>query len=153
MSAIFATTNLPKNVQAAFPQAVGVIDADEPIMINIMHEDVQGAESYSEINCAAARACKKMYGVDGAFIGRTVSYLLRGTILTRYRTPPSLTEEETSFDRHGDFAVGNYRLSAMSGSHKMGSDHKREKTNSGIVRTRKGSTIPKHYTVRTRGRG
>lgn len=111
---------LPLKLRAHFPQLRTVSDALAPIQVTVTGQDQRGSNPKHPESCAMARACTRELGVDGAIIGMGVSYLIQGTHATRFKTPETLAREITTFDRHGQFAVGTYALAAVPESSRLG---------------------------------
>jgi hypothetical protein len=101
---------LPRSVRRLYPQVTTAIDAQAPIAVSVRQKDCSDAEKLDPTNCALARAAKREYKADGVIIGMSSSYIIRGTVATRYQTPEHVQREIVSFDRHGDFAPGEYYL-------------------------------------------
>lgn len=104
-------------IRKSFPNVEKVVNAKKPVLITVTPGDNSKASKKDPNNCALAQACKRQFSVDGAIIGISVSYLIKGKIATRFKTSETVSREITSFDRHHDFQPGrNYRLSQMSPS-------------------------------------
>ena len=114
------------NVRKEFPQVTKIVDAKESIAITVTNKDNAAGRQKDRAQCALAKACVRQKIADGAIIGMSVSYLIKGDIATRYHTSVSVARELTSFDRHGDFSEGrNYVLSKVSEGARLGVQHKR----------------------------
>lgn len=106
-------------IRQSFPKVEKVIDATDSIDITVLPEDSVKGRKKDPQACALARACMREKGADGAIIGIAYSYLIRGTVATRYSTSVAVAREITTFDRHQDFAPGdNYKLSKVSPSNR-----------------------------------
>jgi hypothetical protein len=116
-----AQMRIPGSVRQYFPGVKKVVDATANAAVAVEQQDCQGGEQLQPDECALARAIKREGRGDGAIVGLSYSYVVSGRTATRYRTPETVGREITSFDRHGDFAPGNYLLSAPSPSQRLGS--------------------------------
>lgn len=97
-----------------------VIDATKPVEVTVTAKDGAAGRKLDEHECAMAKAVCRKPGVDGAIIGVSYSYVIQGDTATRYKTPVSVSREIVSFDRHRDFAPGQYGLSPISPSQRLG---------------------------------
>src|SRR5437764_848305 len=119
-------------IQKQFPAVLKVIDSDESISISVTEKDTSSARKKDPSSCAMAKACCRQEKLDGAIIGLSYSYLIKGALAVRFRTPNTVQREITSFDRHHDFATGaNYRLSRVCDSQKLGHQWGRKSTRKG----------------------
>jgi hypothetical protein len=107
-------------IRKYFPAVNRVADATAPILIHVKECDVDKAKKMKHNACAMAKACERDLSVDGALISPSVSYLIRGDLAIRYKTPASVGRELVSFDRHKDFRPGEYQLTAIPKSHRIG---------------------------------
>lgn len=148
----FGVGRLPLKVREAFPQAETVSDSTTPIVLTVTAKDRRRAITQDPSACAMARACEREQHADGAWIGLSVSYLLSGTHLTRYRTPQSVAREIVTFDRHHDFDPGTYSLASMppSQSHRLGA-HTRPSTKTTGATKGRAHRVPHHRTLNVRG--
>jgi hypothetical protein len=105
-------------VKKYHPEITKVVDGKKGIKINVTAEDCKNAKRRSPGNCAMAKAFKRKY--DGAIISMSVAYLIKGHTAHRYMVPQSVTREIVSFDRHHDFAPGDYQLRAPPKSMSLG---------------------------------
>ena len=135
---------LPRSIRRLFPHLKDAVDATEPIEVSVTQNDCDAGKAMQAGECAMAVAAKRQYKADGIVIGVSASYLIKGTRAIRYQTPASVAREIVSFDRHHDFAPGNYKLSAVSparrfgvNTHQKGGGHKSKR-------------IVHHHTVRVR---
>lgn len=118
--------SVPRQIRQLFPSVTRCVDATEPVEISVTKKDCASGEKLSADECAMARAARRQMHADGACIGMSYSYIVSGTTAVRYATPASVAREITSFDRHGDFAPGEYLLSAIVPSQRLGRRHKRK---------------------------
>lgn len=121
-------------VRKYHPKVTRVVDAKKSIKINVTKNDCKGGSKKSPSSCAMARACERDF--DGAIISTSIAYLVKGTKATRYRVPSAVSREIVSFDRHHDFAPGEYYLGKPTGMVRLGGD------------ARKGRKVKRKY-VRT----
>jgi hypothetical protein len=101
-------------IRKLFPKVERIVDASEPIRIEVTPRDQREAIKLDPQRCALAQAFRRQEHVDGVVISLSIAYLVRGNTATRYSVPHSISREITSFDRHKDFAAGEYQLSAPS---------------------------------------
>lgn len=115
------TTTATRFIRRLFPKVTLVRDARKHVEVSVNNADCgKGALKNDPAECAMARAVRRQFKADGAAIGIGSSYIIKGNVATRYTTPPSLSREIVSFDRHSDFAPGVYRLSPVSPSRRLG---------------------------------
>lgn len=119
---------LPRAVRRAFPNVTSIVDSKDSIEVDVNEKDCgRGAKRMDPEGCAMARALKREYKADGAIIGISNSYLIKGHRAVRFKTPTTVAREIVSFDRHHDFAPGEYKLSPISPSAKLGAErHRRD---------------------------
>lgn len=117
-------------VQKYFPEVTEVVDAEEPVTVTVIPEDVEKSTGDPD-DCAAAVACVREGKAEGAVIGIGSSYLVKGKRAHRLQTGVRLGREITSYDRHRDFASGQYTLAVVSPCNKLGTTHKRRYKGSG----------------------
>ena len=123
-----------KRVKKHFPQVTKVVDSKTSILVTVSKADTASGRKKDPEQCALAKACVRQKLADGAIIGLTRSYLIRGNVAIRFNNAQAISREITSFDRHHDFAAGqNYRLSKISPKQTVEAAHlnyiKRKKTN------------------------
>ncbi len=93
-----------------FPQVKHVVDAEEPVTVQVKGGDIRGAAIKDPANCAVARACKREYDLDGAIITISTAYLIKGDTAYRYSVPKVMATETVVFDRGGTVQSGTYQL-------------------------------------------
>ena len=113
-------SNLLKRIRVLFPDVTSVQDAVAPVQVTIRATDRNKGKRGAFSECPLARACKRQFMLDGAMVGMTTSVLIAGNTATRYKTPETVRREITTFDRHGDFDLGQYHLGAIPKSLKIG---------------------------------
>jgi len=117
---MYNNKNALTRVHAFYPNVTRVIDATTPLHITVSKRDVSGATPKKPEDCAMARACKRLRHADGAIIRPSRAYIIRGNTAIRYAVPPSVGREIVVFDRHSDFKPGDYHLSAITKSKRLG---------------------------------
>jgi hypothetical protein len=141
----YSKQTLPRSVKRLFPNVTEVVDSDVSADVLVTRKDCgKEARRKAPDECAMARALKRQYKADGAVIGISRSYLIRGDKAVRFLTP-------ASFDRHHDFAPGAYKLSAVPSVQRLGKpDNRRDRHHSGPKRQ---SRVVHQRTVRVRALG
>ena len=114
--------HVPRDLRERFPDLLTVSDADIPVKVTMDAAAVENGKTMMNGACAMACAIEATGEVDGARIGMTYSWLVseNGTHATRYKTPDSVQREIVSFDRHKDFDLGEYQLSAIPPAERFG---------------------------------
>ena len=115
---------LPRSIRRLFPKVKKAFDSAVPIEVDVKSEDCREARRLDPTECALARAAKRELKADGVVIGISTSYVIKGDRAVRFATPESVRREIVSFDRHQDFAPGNYHLPPKSPSNRLGETHK-----------------------------
>lgn len=115
-----STLNILTRIRKYFPQVEVVEDSSQSIEVHVTENDGQRASKKSPSDCALARACIREKQVDGAIIGISRSYLVKGKRAVRFMTPVSVGREITSFDRDSGFEPGTYRLSKVAATQQLG---------------------------------
>ena len=131
---------LPRSVRRLFPNVKFAVDADSAIDVSVNAKDCKDAEKLNPSECALARAAKRELKADGVIIGLGASYVIKGDKAVRYHTPESVQREIVSFDRHHDFAPGDYHLPPKSPAVRFGMPTyrgKRSKSKPGDPKTAK----------------
>jgi len=113
---------LPRSIRRLFPNLKDVTDATAPVHVTVTKRDCTNGKRLKAGECALAVAAQRQYHAQGAVIGMSYSYIVRGDHAIRFATPASVAREIVSFDRHGDFAPGEYGLSAVSPSNRLGKE-------------------------------
>ena len=114
----------PRSIRRIFPQVKYIKDADKPMEVNVRKSDCSTAIPFDSTECALAKAAKREYHADYAVIGLASSYIIKGDTAVRYRSGQSVAREIISFDRHNDFAPGEYNLTPYSPSLRLGVDNR-----------------------------
>jgi hypothetical protein len=95
-------------------------DADKEVEISVRPKDCSDSVKLNPAECALARAAKREHKADGAIIGMSTSYIIKGKTAIRFQTPERVQREIVSFDRHGDFEPGDYYLVPKSRGARLG---------------------------------
>lgn len=140
-------TKVPRSVRRLFPDVVKMVDATEGVEVTVTPRDCgRGAKPLDAAGCAMARAFERQHEADGAVIGLSRSYIVKGDTVVRFTTPQTVAREIVSFDRSHDFAPGNYHLGPLSpanrGAHLRGPRDPR--------RRRVAPVVHRHSTQRVR---
>ena len=107
-------------VQQFFPGVTEVVDAERGAKIEVTPLDSRSKGLKNHEECAFAVACKRQMRLDGVIISRSVAYLVKGKRARRFQLPPSVSREVVSFDRGAGFAPGEYLLSPVEPSRRLG---------------------------------
>jgi len=110
-----------------FPNVETVVDATKAVEVSVNRRDCKDAKKLNPSECALARAAKRELHADGVIIGMGTSYVIRGKQAIRFDTPESVRREIVSFDRHQDFAPGDYYLTPKSPTGRIGASGSRSK--------------------------
>jgi hypothetical protein len=121
------SVKLPRSIRRMFPNVEYAVDAHAPVHVSVGARDCKDAAKLNPMECALARAAKRELKVDGVIIGMSTSYLIKGNKAIRFDTPQSVAREIVSFDRHGDFATGDYHLVPKSPSNQFGQNKNSKK--------------------------
>lgn len=97
-------------VRKFFPNVTSVTDATKPVTIEVTKRDAASEGKKDHKACAMAVACKRKLHLDGVVISRSVAYLVKDAVATRYGVPEQVAREVVAFDRGGAFEPGEYRL-------------------------------------------
>lgn len=111
-------------IKKLFPRVERIVDAVDPIRIEVTPRDQREAVKLDPQRCAMAQACRRQERVDGVVISLSIAYLIKGNTAVRYNVPHSVSREITSFDRHKDFRNGEYQLGVPSKAHTARAPHK-----------------------------
>lgn len=144
---------LPKSIKQLFPQVEHAVDADRPVEVSVSAKDCKDAKRLNPTECALAQAARRQFKADAVVIGMSSSYVIRGKEAVRFATPISVQREIVSFDRHQDFAPGQYYLTPKSPTARFGhkyrvKDHGRNKVaKREIHHSARVRVLPKGYTT------
>lgn len=92
---------------------IKVVDATEPLQVNVKQADIDKAQQKNSKCCAFVRACEREMPIEAAFFFRSTAYLEYPDKIVRYKLPPSVEREIVAFDRSKDMEPGVYQLSAV----------------------------------------
>lgn len=96
-----------------------VYDATEPLVIEIIKDDVHARDRRNPSKCALAQACKRELHVEArAYLSRL--YIKHGDHWLRYQLPETIRSEVAAFDRGGGFSQGTYRIPPLSPNKRAG---------------------------------
>ena len=132
----------PRSIRRLFPHVKTVVDAEDPIEVDVTPADCEHAVSRNPNECALARALKREYRADAAIIVVSSSFLIKKNKCIRYATGEHIARELVSFDRHRDFEPGHYTLRPQRPSERMEVRNERDRDR----RATKKDTRPRHDT-------
>lgn len=115
-------------VQQFFPEVTTVVDATEPLDIEVSKTDVKNVNRRKHDKCVLAEVCRRGKDVDGVVVALKTVYIVKDRIATRYKQGESATREIISFDRSGVFEPGNYHLRPPAATERLGYDGSNGKT-------------------------
>lgn len=124
-------------LQKHFPQVRRLVDAEQSVAIEVTKRDVRASEKDPH-NCAVARACVRAFQSDGVIVLPSTTFLVKGKTAKRYRNTPSIQREITSFDRHGGFEPGFYRLMPADKNNATSRRRKRRNYGGGMGKPNRG---------------
>lgn len=101
-------------VRRFFAGVETVEDAKRDAIIEVTAQDSRVKHVRDHKTCALAWACQKKLGADGVIVGTRTAYVVFGSKAIRFRLQETTAREIVSFDRHADFAPGEYELKAPS---------------------------------------
>ena len=104
-------------------------DSPVGVEVSVSKKDCETAKKLNPSECALAQAAKKELHADGVIIGMSTSYIIKGKRALRFATPESVSREIISFDRHQDFAPGEYYLTPKAPTARLGTEQKNYRTN------------------------
>lgn len=97
-------------VQKFVPSVTKIMDATADLTIEVTKANTQSKAVRNHQECALAVACKDKKHLDDVVISRSMAYLVKGKVATRYQLPEHVSREVIAFDRGGTFAPGEYEL-------------------------------------------
>lgn len=140
-----------RRIRRLFPKVLTVSDSTKRVSVIVTEADSQGGKPGEFKACALARACHRELHMDGAIIGLSTSYLIKGTHATRFTTPEAIQREMVSYDRHKDFDPGRYTLNAIGPAKRLGRHTNRPTIGNG--KKRRNLDVAVHVTSRVRRMG
>lgn len=98
-----------------------IVDADEPLILEIKPMDVVRGQPQEADGCAIVRAARRTFDIVEARVHLSRTYLRtsNGEWL-RYITPQAVRTEIISYDRGGSFEPGEYRFPVASPGQRLG---------------------------------
>jgi hypothetical protein len=111
---------VPRVIKRRFPHVTRVVDATKPIHVSVTDADSDDAVSSDFEHCALARAACRQLKADGAVVSKRVVYVIIKDAAVRYDSSERIRQELVSFDRHHDFASGDYALNVKRPSERLG---------------------------------
>lgn len=121
-------------VRRFFPKVTKVRDAKDSIDIEVTPADIRSSATKDHNSCAVATACKRAMHLDGVIVSRSMAYLVKGGVATRYHVPARVTREVVAFDRGGSFEPGEYRLNRPDEHIALGHNRERGKPTPGSTK-------------------
>jgi hypothetical protein len=88
--------------------------------VEVTKADASSKAVRDHAGCAMAVACKRKFHLDSVIISRSVAYLVKGSQARRFKLPVSVSREVVSFDRGAGFSPGEYELSKVEKSNRLG---------------------------------
>jgi|SRR5580704_3115494 hypothetical protein len=107
-------------VRKYFPNVEEIEEGTEPLRVEVTKRDSSSAAVRNHDACAMAVACKRQAKADGVIVSIQTSYVIKGTVATRYKVPNAVQREIVSFDRDAGFAPGEYELVPFEPSGRLG---------------------------------
>lgn len=102
-----------------------LVDAKRDLILTVTDSDIKSAKPMNKAACAAANALCRQEKFKQAWVHKTKTYVqLKDGTWERYVTPDDLYFEIMVFDRHGQMAAGEYKLTAPKGTQKLGAHQK-----------------------------
>lgn len=118
---------LPRSLRQLYPEVTSAYDADKAVEISVSPKDCKDSKKLNPTECALAQAARRELKADAVIIGMSTSYIIKGKQAYRYATPESVAREIVSFDRHQDFAPGDYYLTPKAPTGKFNSNYRHHK--------------------------
>ena len=97
-----------------------VYDATEPLLIEVVKEDIVLRRRKDPERCALAAACKRELHVTEARAYLSRLYIRHRDHWLRYQLTETVRQEVSSFDRGGGFSEGTYRIPPLSPRQRSG---------------------------------
>lgn len=118
-------------INKMYPRVKRIYDANRSIHIEVKDEDCATGKPNEPDECALAKAIKRQFHSQGAIIGLSHTYIIKGDKAFRFQTSSNVQREITSFDRHKDFASGVYTISKIAPTARLGNPAHRHSGPSG----------------------
>src|SRR5271154_229036 len=100
MSGKKSKSSIPRSLRRLFPNVKSVTDSTENVVVEVKDSDNKSGRRKAATGCAMAKAVCRQFHADGAIIGLSKSYIIKGDKAIRFETPSSVQREITSFDRN-----------------------------------------------------
>lgn len=136
-------------IRRYFPFVQMVKDATKTMLVEVTSDDNANAAVMNHRTCALAIAATRCFHADGAIIGMTTSWLIKGRTAFRFKNAETVTREITSFDRKAGFDAGTYLLSPPCESSRLGMVRS-SNPHRGSNGNRKGKSSFRHFTRNVR---
>lgn len=101
---------------------VPVKDADDKIVLKITKADVRWGAKKNSDSCAAAKALCRQESCEAAKVHMSRAYIKKGGKWLRFAVPDALRNEVLAFDRGGTFEPGEYTLTPVQPTVRLGAD-------------------------------
>lgn len=113
-----------RHVLKALTGEYPIVEADEPITIEVLPEHVASAIPHDPRNCAIAEACRANGALE-AVIGASVAYVVTEMepgqlVAMKYTVPNGTRRAIDRFDISGVMPKKGFKLSAVEGSRRIG---------------------------------
>lgn len=99
-----------------------VEDANRKLVLKISREDVKAGALKKADSCAAAKALCRQEGCEAARVHFSRAYIKKGGKWLRFFVPPALRNEVLAFDRGGKFEPGEYTLTPVQPTVRLGAN-------------------------------
>lgn len=113
--------------QSGVFRGLPVHDAKEALVFRVHQYDVEFAVKKKGNACAAARSICNKYHLSEVYVHTSVTYVRRGNVFIKYRTPGSLAFQIKLFDVAKIFSIGEFYLAPPVPSRRQGIETRREK--------------------------
>jgi hypothetical protein len=100
-----------------------VKDANQQIILKITAADVKAGAKKNSNSCAAAKALCRQEQCEAAKVHMSRAYIKKGKTWFRFSVPLALRNEVLAFDRGGSFEPGEYVLTPVQPSVRLGKPH------------------------------
>jgi hypothetical protein len=100
-----------------------VVDADKPLEVHVTQRDIDRGKP-DACACAFVVALKREYGSKHCRVNATRTYVEKGGVLLRFRTPGGIFQQIELFDHTGDMGPGVYTIPVMPPAQRLDAPHK-----------------------------
>ena len=119
-------------------EGLPVYDATEPLMIEVIKQDIRNQDRKNPGKCAVARACTRELHVEArAYLSRLYIKHENADHWLRYQLTESVRSEVAAFDRGGGFSQGTYRIPPLPPSRRPSKGGKVKTKGAGTPRTQR----------------